>query len=771
MVLSVILILTALGTVALMGSVSSIKMGARYHNWSKEFYNLDEAAENYVNEVDEKLRQAEQAARTYMEEEKFSVPGYTDSIMDLSTQTFFCDNCWMNQHDAYGQLINTYDAFVVQYMAAHPGASSQDIADAYKAELQAGYRECFEKLYFYYASNLLSTYISGMSAMTNPPVAETFPANIISQLLIPESRTWDTYIPIDILLSIRMLDPVDVKKSVEVEMKVINPVYKTIVKTVFVPIKGNPLWGYALAAGGAVTVSGTPSNQIQVGGDIAAAGGSLSILQNGKLNVFGNVYTNGDVKISGDSGVLHVYDHTSTNPLVPSSYEKKKGIYDQSELGIDQTNANLFAAGLNSLIEPATPSTITVPMFYRDLSLDRWGNVYCKNLIIEDSIQNGNICINGNITTLDDVEMNGLQNNTITIDGNYVGISSEGDYFEGTGTIDPNASSTIFNNQVLNDVTGVDLNNHINLNGGIIVPGTVFREFDAPNQWYQTIESVTGRDRAIFDSYVAEPTDLTAEIYELTSAGVTDVYPMKTLDTIIENRRLDFTTSLSSSSITTNVFGTAGMTGYTLGAVVTQASGTSTASIHMPGTNPVGGIPAYTSNQDNWYSAKNSLKLRPYFDAKTKTFGFEGLAFSALVNEAIVGTDHITAMGEVNMHYLDGAGDHTFDITGKNGIVYCEGDLTLRGTGTGEDAFKGIIIAKGNITLSPAGGAFDIKYDEGVVANILSNEKAWAVRAFFQNGMIGYDDYTFTQGFTATGATKSFLKRYSITKWQEVQAP
>lgn len=760
MVLSVILILTTLGIVALMGSVSSIKMGARFKNWSEDFYTLDQSAENHLSAIDFALKKAEKSARDYMEKESFADAGFTDTIVTGPIQTFFYDNAWMNDP------LNSYDAYVM----ANPGLTSSALIALYKQDLEAAYKECFEKIYYLYLSHEVSTYLASLPGAPNQEVKEIpkSPGNMdLSEFKDPLTKTWSTYIPNKIPLAIKVVDAVDVKKSVDVEINIINPEYKTIVQTVNKPIKGNPLHGYAIVAGGSITTLGdSPVAQIQVGGDMIAAGGNFNVQQNGRLNVYGNVYANGDVALTGSTSRLQVFDYSSGNPL-GAVYTKKIGIYDSSDLGILESDSSLFnRTALGYLISPsANPNT--VPIFYRDLSASGWGNVYAHNLLIDDTVQSGTLIIDGNIITSDDIEMNGVQNNTIEINGNYVGLSSEGAYISGTEIIDPNKSSTVLNNQVLRVDDDVDLNNKLVLNGGVIVPGTAFREFDGTTnaRYYQTIESITGRDRTIFDTYVAEPDDTTAMIYDLTTDGVTTSYGMKTLDATIEARRLSFYTALNAATIKTNIVGTASMIGYGPGAVVMHLPSVSSADIYVPGTNPIGGNTAWTTNQLNWNTAKGSNILDNYFEAKTETFGFRNRTLSTLISGTAPNATAITAMGTVNMYYL--SGNSSFDITGKNGIVFCDGNLVLYGTGT----FNGVIIASGNVTLSPSSGAFNIKYDETVVSNILADDKAWAVRAFFAPGMIGAEDYAFYQDFHASGATKTFLKRYGIAKWKEVYLP
>jgi hypothetical protein len=65
--LSVIIVLTALGTVALLASAMNVRMSGRTISWSKDYYILDTMAEKYVSRIDDEvLIPAEKDARTYV---------------------------------------------------------------------------------------------------------------------------------------------------------------------------------------------------------------------------------------------------------------------------------------------------------------------------------------------------------------------------------------------------------------------------------------------------------------------------------------------------------------------------------------------------------------------------------------------------------------------------------------------------------------------------------------------------------------------------------
>ena len=65
--LSVILVLTALGTVSLLASAMNVRMSGKTLSWSEEYYTLDTMAEKLVQKIEEEvLIPAEKDARTYV---------------------------------------------------------------------------------------------------------------------------------------------------------------------------------------------------------------------------------------------------------------------------------------------------------------------------------------------------------------------------------------------------------------------------------------------------------------------------------------------------------------------------------------------------------------------------------------------------------------------------------------------------------------------------------------------------------------------------------
>jgi hypothetical protein len=144
MVLSVILILTAFGTVSLFASLANVKMGNRYRFWSKDYYTADMSAEEKVEIIDGVLLNAADAAGDYMKEKAYNedtVPfGYSFSS-DISddAQAFFHNTRW------------PYDSFDT-YLAA--GNTAWD-AEEYTENMLEYNTQMYEYVYLYLANEKL----------------------------------------------------------------------------------------------------------------------------------------------------------------------------------------------------------------------------------------------------------------------------------------------------------------------------------------------------------------------------------------------------------------------------------------------------------------------------------------------------------------------------------------------------------------------------------------------------------------------------------------
>ena len=151
---------------------------------------------------------------------------------------------------------------------------------------------------------------------------------------------------------------------------------------------------------------------------------------------------------------------------------------------------------------------------------------------------------------------------------------------------------------------------------------------------------------------------------------------------------------------------------------------------------------------------------------KTTKLGTPNRSFSGMVYEDVL--KGVTDSNIIKMTYYEGNKDLLLSNETKNKIIYCSGDLNIRGNGT----INGVVIAKGNITLE---GDIKIKYDETVIKNAL--RESIYVEKFFSVGEIGKgitlgvdkDNKPITSRSTNLDNPKARKRvskdRYNIVKW------
>ena len=99
-------------------------------------------------------------------------------------------------------------------------------------------------------------------------------------------------------------DPLDDPKEVHVYISITKPSYETVLKSIYTPIKGNPIWTNALSVQGNIVFDDYAD--VNVTGDVYASGvhpvtGNVGISVNAgaDVTIYGNVYTYGDLQIAG----------------------------------------------------------------------------------------------------------------------------------------------------------------------------------------------------------------------------------------------------------------------------------------------------------------------------------------------------------------------------------------------------------------------------------------------------------------------------------------
>lgn len=826
MALSIIFILMAFGTVSLMSSLANMHMGANYKDWSKAYYTLDRSAEIRVNDLNTQLETAESNAQSYMAKHCYSVrPTLTgiNSIdpelrVEVDAQSYIYTE-WQNS-----MLPLTEDTVKEKFM-----------------------EDTLKRLYYYYASNLIK------DKLTDDVYSTTYLKNNTENidLFNYQKALFTNEVGLEELnlnekITINPTDPTFKGKTVAVMVDVQFPKYEMIKQSKEVAFKGNPIWTNAITAAGSIGFEGKGISLIK--GDLFAAdkdefpGETIhffnernktillndnNVLASGVYSdggadaeIYGNVYSKGNLHIFGSNSKINVY-------LYPNDYKiantiLKNYVFSSNDPD-NNPNNNLFFDYFtmkNIVKDKVKPDeylmttssdnfiqgplcTTSLPLVYEDVN---GGNVYCNSLSVDDVVE-GTIKVDGNVTTFNDITMNGLQSE-ITVAGNYIGINSKA--ING----DPNASSTVINNTALPPQTGTLIGSTITLNGKFVVPGTAYAEYSGvkknempkfiwpthdPNdpwlnkQYYQTGESITAKNADIYSAYmVALENPLTEYRYSMEpftndpetqpynetkikpfylmrgdTEGTTDDNPIPKISQLADYLRR--------KPVVSNVFSGLSedeVNGYSLGEALFHIAGAKTATVFGAySSNPI------DPNAGN-YSAYSTFKSSLYntFVSKTWNLGTaDKLATS--FKDVFVDSDVL----------LDGGGElrpeiatvpsntpafvfikptvsniSTLDLGNASdvyrGIIYCEGNLTITGNGS----FNGSIICEGNVTIT---GNPTITYDEEVIKSVLVADGT--ARLFFAKVKMGKEIKDTTTEYD--GAVRTDVKRYQIVEWKEEQ--
>ncbi len=830
MALSVIMVLTAFGTASLMTSVANIHMSSSYRNWSQQYYILDVNAEDKVNQLNILLQSAEKDAQDYMAGQYYIYPDPTNIPpvnlrISLTAQTY----------------INTQWGNVAPHM--------QDLNNPdYQAKLQTFQNDTFQRLYYYYASQRLyqSSGYTSVTYLNDPSVSlGNYQDDLFSQgtqALADGSLIVNINSANDITTTntINGINPNTVNKndsnfvngkSVAVKVDVQFPTYTTLTQTQQIPIQGNPIWANAITSAGNIGFVGSGTSTIK--GDIFSADNSEplpindnTVTNNGifsqgaDVEIYGNVYSKGNLHIIGSNSTIGV--HNYPNDMV---VDMKNNIFANNNLYFDL--AALEAQNLAQNPDPNPRMTLTdyiqgsipsgktyIPMVYQD---SNGGNVYCNSLAVEGSYANqavavGNINVAGNVTTYNDIRMDGL-NSKITVSQNNIGINSTA-----SSTGDPNASSAVINNTALPQ-PGSAAGSTITLAGNFIVPGTAFASYNAvkkpgdslfswnPNSYsyYQTGESITASSPDIFSAYmtpVISPNNTDYNYYydqytndpkptpdNVTTESNLSAYYLMRADAqgspgsdILEPKIKQLVDFLHQPGkvVVTNIFSGSSVNGYALGGALLQKPGTSTATVYDPiVSDPNSNYTDYVNNQNAFAIFKNWLAN--IFQDKTQQLGTATKSASSFdgvfVNKSAIISNGTLVTGGVNIsptvtpsfvylqQSLTNPNSNSLNLpagTVYSGIIYCEGNLNITGSGT----FNGAIICEGNVTVS---GTPTISYAEtAIMATLMSSSN---IRNFFAPGAMGGVNYSPHPPTTTSydGAVRQNAVRYKILEWKEQQ--
>ena len=815
-VLTIIFVMTTLGGITLLATLTNLRMSAKYTGWTAEYYALDRAAEDRVRRLDERLSQAEDYARLYIRGECYrigdaapAITGKPDTDINERAQNFIY-NIWNN--GVYQPSISS-DSGGGDLTGGKP-----DILDEtrYNSLFTRFNTEAFQRLYYFFAYRLLAADVK----------SGAFESVELTRMMAGYAGMLDNYSadPEGMKVVIDVDDgEEEYAKHVRAVAYVTAPIFGYETKAENIPFRANPLWSGALTArgsikfesgqgingsgmpsdggsasgGGMATGTGLESGGGAVSGGLASGGGVTRVYgdvsavdfnefyidQNdwaslegnefgiacagAAVEIYGNVYSRGDLHVIDDGGRITVSRYKDG---YDAGY--RAGLFGNT-LFFDTSTVPVMIQRY-SQPDGGSWDRDFIPFFYRD---NYGGNVYCNNLSISEGVRGASILIDngplreggvrdgapGVVWTLDDVH-NGGFDSRISIKGNLIGLSSDAAFDDHT------ASSAVINSHYDSGI--------IELMGAIIVPGVAFMKFDGVNDlmdedtFFETAQSVSAENPEILNAYMRKPSFEPDGLYYYdryalnTERGMSDFFLVH-YETLAEKARHVVSNLAGRAPLTGIVVGDA-PEGYTRGAAfMGSADGTNM----MYGPPGFGEIESYREliNYASNYLAYSEIKdsLKAAYKAKTESFGTKGYKFGDFIKLSSI----LDPSGKLYPGIDDAisffAGDSVLELDGeRGGIVYCAAamdgslpKLTIRGDGI----FRGSIICEGDIVFE---GSPTIYYDEKLIAKILLSHQE--IRGFFSPGEMGETSYVRVMS-VAQNMKKITGDRYRLADWAEWQ--
>lgn len=781
MVFSVVLLLVSFGTITLLAGVSNAQMGARYRNWSQEYYEVDQLTEKYVAQMDSYLNRAENYAREYFANKAYE--DATPSEEKIPKQDGLPSDLRFSFDEDLQNLINKYWNDNVKNEDENQNVNN----------LRDFYDVGFRRLYYYYAINLLNRWSESPSISEKNHNASITVVNVNNNIPMSYSsiKLWeditdyskkDEYIRVGIEVTKNDSVTVNSSKRVNAQLTVKLPEYQTVTQIRKIPIKTNPIWTNAITAAGSIYFNNKPTDstqQVNIYGDLFSADKdartdegviaqrddylaetqSNGIISKGAyVNIYGNIYSRGDLHVFGNNGRININPYSNGTKV-----DLKRSAYSNYNMYL-----NTFGSEIDdNIIKYKQGTADRIPFFYNDTP---GGNVYCNSITIEDC-DKGTIEVNGNVMMRDDIENNGTNSN-INIRKNLIGISSE---ISSGGN--PNASSSITNNK--------PLSSNVIIDGNIIIPGQIYVKFDG-NNYYQTGISIGswGKNNEILHNTLAQKLsgeqDSQFNDYKIGE----DIFNLFT-GTLMEKKN-HITNYFNQTSppleapltVDTSVSVFKKVEGYVLGTVIAKTDATGYANV-VQVTNSI-------QNGTAFYELKATNTLSSIMNAKTIGFGndvnkdnnksvlinnFKAYVEKSVITQTTNGITYVSSSDPRTLtlndktNYIVYAEDNlTLTLSGSSsgGIIYVAGNLTI----DGNNEFIGTIICEGDVTIN---GHPTIRYSEDEIKNCLLTNSS--LKEFFKPGESGQETYVDEASIDGIYKSTTVMKRYIINQWREEQVP
>jgi len=548
----IVMIVMVLGTSLMLGALTHLKLTKQQMIWSSDYYTLDSAGESHLYKIDENLALVEDFAKDYISQRIFKIKpdatydyqvdyikenpmtgAYTNesynflSIVDSEFQ-LPSEGIYLNG-DPYGDTLQMY--FYQKYreeveLAYNPLADSSD-ADSISTLEKKFTDEIFNELYF------ISAYQSIKKAYTTLVTLTYNDADAYN-------NTEHVYYPVFNIkreLSQRSTLSADGTENqlLDIALKVIDPLYEPIKEIQYKSFKVNPVWTNAITAGGSINLN---QGTTKIYGSLYASAYDSSRQYNdtygikvnaGDHTVYGNLYSRGDVDISGTETTMHVEGSGAKYAMAYKSHMYEDSMGTITDLFLENASTNDVMNNNVSLVEPASFSDDINDLFWfynRDVN---GGNTYARNIHAnEDTDTNTakgitfdtiNSWVYGDVI-MEAHQLSDEKKSTIEIKQNAIGLMNE-------STLDePNQSSTVYSNSF--DEGGV-----LKINKAY-VPGLAYYRFDkrdgetedAP-YYFETIESITANSSRLFSEiYDGNIGKATAPLTEYVYSAISDAGPV-----------------------------------------------------------------------------------------------------------------------------------------------------------------------------------------------------------------------------------------------------
>ncbi|MFX0548763.1 DUF2572 family protein [Hathewaya histolytica] len=467
MVLVVTLLIITLGSVSLSMSLSNVRMSSKVKGYNEDYYNLENIASNFLQNVDKELKDCEEKALEYFKDELYRQRSYNEGKDPME---YFKDP-YHNQIFIYERWNNAVNkATVIPGTAVHN-------TQAYDEKFEKFFNEAFNRIYYSYAQKKLEGFnyskeglgVNKFELKINNSRSKDFKG-------VGLGADWDKMGLTSGDFKISFTIEGKEGKELSGDVAIIPPHYNTLKKEQYKTFMPNPIWTNAVVAGKEIEFN---SGNYNINGDVISMYNTErrdinSIIFNGRTNfkLSGNLITRNNIDV-GSSLSNIIIDRASG-----ISTKAKEKVFNNN-YGFDEQNRSVYPNFTNprphEIVEdsPSPYKKNSIPLLFDDII---GGNVYCNSLLINraedvkmqmrnimvkdmvkvdqyrNSVQIDNLLIGGGSNPLQCIDTDGHRKteNKIILNGSYIAAEGKGD-LKG---FDEGQSRNIYN--ILHDPKKID---------------------------------------------------------------------------------------------------------------------------------------------------------------------------------------------------------------------------------------------------------------------------------------------------------------------------